>query len=320
MRRLIIGFALVLIFAGNAQADVVVLKNDDQLTLDSYLWDGLDLYDTSQVSIIPGGYVSIGLNSYDSSTVNISGGLVRTLKAYGSSNVKMSSGSSDGYISVNGSSTGNISGGSVKYSFYVRDYGTLDLSGGVISSNLHAQNFSTVDISGGTIRKWLYAIDSSTVNMSGGSAVWLDVRDSSTLTLNVREFELVGLGLSMDGERLLGTGTINCEWVDATSSAMSVATNSGAGIFISIVMDGDANCDGVVDEKDAALLAANWQTLTGATWRQGDFNADGAVNDIDATLLAANWQSGEGTANVPEPTTLLMLVMGAAALLVFRRR
>ncbi len=53
---------------------------------------------------------------------------------------------------------------------------------------------------------------------------------------------------------------------------------------------GDANLDGIVDSADAAVLASNWQTQSGATWAEGDFNDDGRVNDIDATLLAGNWQ------------------------------
>ncbi|MBN2293889.1 MAG: cadherin-like domain-containing protein, partial [Pirellulales bacterium] len=54
---------------------------------------------------------------------------------------------------------------------------------------------------------------------------------------------------------------------------------------------GDANMDGTVNDADAAILAANWLTQSGATWLQGDFNDDGQVNDIDATLLATNWQA-----------------------------
>ena len=44
-------------------------------------------------------------------------------------------------------------------------------------------------------------------------------------------------------------------------------------------MPGDANRDGAVDDADASILAAHWQTASGATWEMGDFNVDGAVND-----------------------------------------
>ena len=71
---------------------------------------------------------------------------------------------------------------------------------------------------------------------------------------------------------------------------------------------GDANNDWTVNETDTAILAANWQTLTGATWKMGDFNDDGKVNDIDATLMAANWEhSVAPPVSVPEPSNLFML-------------
>ena len=96
--------------------------------------------------------------------------------------------------------------------------------------------------------------------------------------------------------------------------------NNG-GLFVAlefVTIPGDANGDCVVNDADAAILAANWQTLTGATWSMGDFNDDGKVNDADATILATNWRAGVfGTeATVPEPTSLvlLMCLVGLASL------
>ena len=154
--------------------------------------------------------------------------------------------------------------------------------------------------------------------MSGGTVGGnLSASASSIVTFYVRDFRL-GAGLAFDGERLLGTGILSGEWVDATRWEINVAYNSGAGIFISLVGPGDANGDGVVDKKDAALLGTNWQTATGATWKMGDFNGDYAVNDIDATMMAANW--GAGTTSVPEPGTITLLLCGLACLALLRRR
>ena len=77
---------------------------------------------------------------------------------------------------------------------------------------------------------------------------------------------------------------------------------------IPAVLPGDANRDGMVDAADAAILATNWQTLSGATWAMGDFNGDYAVNDIDATIMAANWQSGVDEQTVPEPSAVVGLL------------
>lgn len=75
---------------------------------------------------------------------------------------------------------------------------------------------------------------------------------------------------------------------------------------------GDANLDGHVTDVDASILAAHWQTTSGAVWTNGDFNGDGEVNIDDALILAAHWQEGveEGAASVPEPGAGVILVGG----------
>ena len=85
-----------------------------------------------------------------------------------------------------------------------------------------------------------------------------------------------------------------------------------------VYIPGDANGDGVVNAADAAVLAANWQTQSGASWAMGDFNDDGRVDDIDATILAANWQTA-AAASVPEPGCLVLIVCGLLAFFVRRR-
>lgn len=86
-------------------------------------------------------------------------------------------------------------------------------------------------------------------------------------------------------------------------------------------LPGDADGNGWVDEKDAALLAANW-LASGATWLMGDFNDDGVVNDADAALLAANWHQGTNpSGSVPEPdAAVLLLGMFCAVYIVLSRK
>ena len=88
-------------------------------------------------------------------------------------------------------------------------------------------------------------------------------------------------------------------------------------------LGGDANMDGIVDDIDAAILAANWGQ-TSAAWTQGDFSGDQVVNEADADILAANWQQsfGASSSGVPEPTTAILLLIGSlsTAALHFRRR
>ncbi|MCX7427959.1 MAG: dockerin type I domain-containing protein [Planctomycetia bacterium] len=86
---------------------------------------------------------------------------------------------------------------------------------------------------------------------------------------------------------------------------------------------GDANDDRIVDDLDASIVAAHWQS-GGVGPSQGDFDGDGMVNDRDAAILAAHWshpteQSGPPS-DVPEPSVLVTLLIGVSMLLARRRR
>jgi hypothetical protein len=74
--------------------------------------------------------------------------------------------------------------------------------------------------------------------------------------------------------------------VSATTDHFSLFA---VGDIETVSLPGDANRDGVVDDKDASILGAHWQMADGATWADGDFNADERVDDQDAAILAADW-------------------------------
>ena len=74
---------------------------------------------------------------------------------------------------------------------------------------------------------------------------------------------------------------------------------------------GDANLDGVVDDKDLSILLSNWGRYGG--WEQGDFNSTGSVVEADLSLLLANW-TGSTAATIPEPTALSFFVVVAVRL------
>jgi len=70
-----------------------------------------------------------------------------------------------------------------------------------------------------------------------------------------------------------------------------------------LCVPGDANYDGVVDQYDMAILAANWGGQS-VTWAEGDFDSDGQVGPADACILAAHWGAtfvppGEETSSEP---------------------
>ena len=260
--------ALVLtLAAGTAQADFNLGAGD--YLVSTYHHKG-DTYNVSRAYILSGGYVDylyahdsstvnlsggyVGrlytiatstvnmsggdmgtLDARDSSTVNVSGGYADDLDALGSSRVNLSNGSVYA-IGAYGSSTVDFSGGSVNY-LYVFNSSTVDLSAGDVGSlvidSATPGYFSTVNISGGYVDRLTTVGRSTTVNLSGGDVGSLTVSDSSTIIFDARNFHL-GSGLTLDGQRVLGTGILGGEWFDGTSWSVNITAND-PGAMIEIV-------------------------------------------------------------------------------------
>ena len=160
------------------------------------------------------------------------------------------------------------------------------------------------------------------------------VDQAATVTIELDLINNVATGTIVDGT---GTHTVseaiaNPSWALLIDRVMMIqrqlgvdvdnilVTNSAVIIYSEDfeLIPGDADFDGNVGGDDAAILAVNWQTIGGATWEMGDFNGDFNVDDLDATIMAANW--GVGTAAVPEPSTISLLLMLVALGLAMRRR
>jgi hypothetical protein len=80
---------------------------------------------------------------------------------------------------------------------------------------------------------------------------------------------------------------------------------------------GDANHDGKVDLSDFGIVKANFGSNT-AAWEQGDFDADSKVTLTDFGIVKANFgkvQTSGAAAPVPEPSTVLLALLGGLMLL-----
>lgn len=83
---------------------------------------------------------------------------------------------------------------------------------------------------------------------------------------------------------------------------------------------GDANLDRKVDFSDFQMLLDNWQ-LTGKGWSQCDFSGDGTVNFTDFQAMLDNWNpTGTGAAQAPEPASAVLMLVGAVAAVIGKRR
>ncbi len=159
----------------------------------------------------------------------------------------------------------------------------------------------------------------------------IDAVRFSTGTLAPSEFLPFTPGELPPLETIEHIGVTDPTWEDftlgnANASTGSVASDSlwslvrletGQHVIAPNAVPGDANNDGIVNNVDATILAANWQG-TGKTLSEGDFNGDGIVNDADATILASNWQTAGTGASVPEPSLFALLLSGLFGMLLWR--
>lgn len=153
--------------------------------------------------------------------------------------------------------------------------------------------------------------------------------------------ELLGKIQTADLINSLG-GNYAVALVDNAARPTAFTSINGVSIDASTViirgtLKGDANIDGAVTFDDLLILAQNYSDVAGQTWDRGDSNYDGLVNFDDLLSLAQNYNltalnevqaSALGEAFVtdwnlarslvPEPTS--MLGLGAAAMVLRRRR
>lgn len=124
-----------------------------------------------------------------------------------------------------------------------------------------------------------------------------------------REFDIPRYDIS-------GDGTVN--QLDLETWLAEAARTNG---FTSAYLAGDANLDGTVDFSDFLALSEGFGS--GRDWADGNFNGDRDVDFTDFLALSANFGSSldvSQAATVPEPSSVLLLVVGVVAAFSQRKR
>ena len=98
------------------------------------------------------------------------------------------------------------------------------------------------------------------------------------------------------------------------------ALTAGAWAPGALVLLGDLDGNGFVDDPDLDILRANW----GGTLAAADPSGDGFVGGADFDIVMDQWHMGTpppaGSSSVPEPGSLALLMLGSLVLLARRRR
>jgi MYXO-CTERM domain-containing protein len=85
-----------------------------------------------------------------------------------------------------------------------------------------------------------------------------------------------------------------------------------------VLRPGDGNLDGVVDGLDYSKWSLHY-LQAGASWGEGDYNDDTISDGLDYNIWSLNYGSGYESSPVPEPAALVVLTLGALAVLRRRR-
>ena len=302
-----------------------------------------DLSGTGTLSVNGGEYVGY---SNGNGTIDQTGG---TNMIAGGTSLYLApfSGGSGTYILGGGTAT--ITGG-----LYVGGTGSAAGGAGTLTVNSGQLNVTnvlqvypgnTVNIDGGKSTVGSLSIASGGVfNINGGS-LFIDYGSGPDPISSIAALLKAGYaggswngagGIDISGPVVIGGFTYGLGYADG-ADAQHVATGLASGtIEIKFTLLGDADLNGIVNGIDFGILAANFNKgITG--WDEGDFDYNNIVNGLDFGDLAANFNKGAAGSNVvaaldafaaanglladvPEPTTGVLVLVAGLGLFSRRRR
>ena len=225
--------------------------------------------------------------AFDSSILNVTGGLAQAVYAHDSSVVNYTAGGWCSVMETYDASTANLSGGF--NDLFAHGTSTVNLTGDSGGEIWAAYDSSTMNIRGGDT-DYLQAHDSSELNIYGGS-FWPSAHDSSQVNIYGGT---IAFAASDSATATISGGTINSLWSgEELGEHTSVITVEGSGFNYPY---------GPIPDESG--------TLTGMLASGDPINAGFEIYGNASIVL------------VPEPSTLLLLSTSAASLAfyVWRRR
>jgi hypothetical protein len=175
----------------------------------------------------------------------------------------------------------------------------------------------------------LWQVEGAGSPYGGGENIWIVPLSLTDAIVSVPgDFNGSGALDSADIDDLTGqsAGGLNPAAYDLNSDAL---VNEGdVNVWIKDLFNswvGDADLNGVFDSSDlvAVLASGAYEADVASVWSTGDFNGDGRTNSTDlvAALADGGYELGPraAVAAVPEPGSLLLLVLGGLACIVRRR-